>query len=108
MGFGSASRQVNLDQALEMSTKAAVTDARKRCLRLFGEALGGGINDHELQTELKEHVKAERYAKQKADAEVAAKLAEEKAQQKKLDHEKNWFQVMPGTEVQKVTIKRAA
>lgn len=72
VGFGSASRQVNLDQALEVSTKAAVTDARKRCLRLFGEALGGGINDHELQTELKEHVKAERYAKQKADAEAAA------------------------------------
>jgi len=47
-------------------------------------------------------------AKQKADAEVAAKLAEEKAQQKKLDHEKNWFQVMPDVEVKKVKIARAA
>ena len=39
-------------------------------------------------------------AKAKADAEKAAMEAAE--------HAKNWFQVMPGTEVQKVTIKRAA
>ena len=47
-------------------------------------------------------------AKQKADAEAAVKLAEEKAQQKKLDHEKNWFTVMPDVEVKKVKIARAA
>jgi len=49
VGYGASSRMPQLDAAMEMARKGAITDARKRCLRLFGEALGGSINSEEFQ-----------------------------------------------------------
>jgi len=43
-----------------------------------------------------------------AEAKLKAEKMEAEAAQKAADHAKNWFQVMPGLEVEKVTIKRAA
>ena len=41
-------------------------------------------------------------------AEAKAKAAQEAALKEKLEHAQNWFEVMPGVEVPKVKIKRAA
>ena len=44
----------------------------------------------------------------KKDAEAKAKAAEEAALKEKLEHAQNWFEIMPGVEVPKVKINRAA
>ena len=41
VGYHGSSNLPTFEQAVELSRKAAATDARKRCLRLFGAALGG-------------------------------------------------------------------
>ena len=46
--------------------------------------------------------------KAKKEAEAKAKAAEEAALKAKQKHAENWFEIMPGVEVPKVKIKRAA
>jgi DNA repair and recombination protein RAD52 len=48
VGYG-ASQQSKIDAALEVAYKGAVTDARKRCLRLFGPSLGLTVNSEAFQ-----------------------------------------------------------
>ena len=68
VGYGS-SQQPKIDAAYEVAYKAAVTDARKRCLRLFGPALGLNVNSEAFQ-------KAATDARKNAlQAEIAAKKA---------------------------------
>ncbi|KAI8384360.1 uncharacterized protein BYT42DRAFT_562252 [Radiomyces spectabilis] len=45
IGYGSAENQRNKAAALEKAKKEACTDALKRCLRMFGNALGNCIYD---------------------------------------------------------------
>jgi DNA recombination protein Rad52 len=49
VGYGTAERQPRADAAFELAVKSAVTDARKRCLRLFGPILGQNINSADFQ-----------------------------------------------------------
>jgi DNA recombination protein Rad52 len=49
VGYGTAERQPKADAAFELAVKSAVTDARKRCLRLFGPILGQNINSADFQ-----------------------------------------------------------
>ncbi len=56
IGFGEALNQRGKGSAIEMAKKSAVTDALKRCLRLFGNALGNSIYD-------KDHCKIEKVSK---------------------------------------------
>ena len=53
VGYGEGLKQNGRGAAIEMAKKSAVTDAMKRCLRLFGNALGNSIYD-------KEHCKVEK------------------------------------------------
>jgi DNA repair and recombination protein RAD52 len=48
VGYG-ANQQQKLDMAMESAYKTATTDARKRCLRLFGPALGLDVNSEVFQ-----------------------------------------------------------
>jgi len=48
VGYG-ANQQQKLDMAMESAFKTATTDARKRCLRLFGPALGLDVNSEVFQ-----------------------------------------------------------
>ena len=49
VGYGASERSPRVDQAFEQACKSAVTDARKRCLRLFGPSLGQNVNSADFQ-----------------------------------------------------------
>jgi hypothetical protein len=53
VGFGGADNMPSAGQALEKAKKHAVTDARKRALRLFGEVLGNCLRSEDYQTQAK-------------------------------------------------------
>jgi len=44
-GWGEASNMPHRGGAMEKALKTATSDARKRCLRIFGAALGGSLYD---------------------------------------------------------------
>lgn len=64
IGYGVASNLPTIDAAMELARKASVTDARKRALRIFGEALGGEIANATVQAELQQNKKAQIYKRQ--------------------------------------------
>lgn len=79
VGYGTAEKQPRVDAAVEQACKSAVTDARKRALRLFGPALGAHINSEVFQKEA---------AKMKQNnAQQAQQLAQQQRQQGQLQHQ---------------------
>ena len=58
VGYGTAERQPRADAAFELAVKSAVTDARKRCLRLFGPILGQNINSADFQKAAQDSAKS--------------------------------------------------
>lgn len=60
VGFGSSENQRNKSQAYEKARKEASTDALKRALRLFGNALGNCCYDKEFISTLNKIEKKER------------------------------------------------
>eukprot|EP01046_Picozoa_sp_COSAG06_P070562 COSAG06_NODE_19789_length_822_cov_1.383126_1_plen_219_part_01 len=53
VGCGTAEGQRSRHEAIKKSKKDAVTDARKRCLRVFGAGLGNCVRDKAYQAYLK-------------------------------------------------------
>lgn len=52
VGYGTMSNCSDRGQALEKTKKEAISDALKRCLRLFGNGLGNCLNDKDFLTEI--------------------------------------------------------
>ncbi len=48
IGFGHSEGVKEKGKALEKAKKQAISDARKRALRLFGQALGNSVYDKEV------------------------------------------------------------
>ena len=55
LGFGAATNQPHFNDAIENARKGAVTDARKRALRVFGPALGSGVSGEDFQKQVQEY-----------------------------------------------------
>ena len=90
-----------------------VTDMRKQFPGNIGEFVDWEVVEalgsvHKKQAQYAKHgISPAAKAAQEA-AEAKAKLAAEAAAMKAAEHAKNWFQVMPGLEVKKVQLDRAA
>eukprot|EP01138_Halocafeteria_seosinensis_P008046 gb/GECG01008222.1/.p1 GENE.gb/GECG01008222.1/~~gb/GECG01008222.1/.p1 ORF type:complete len:350 (+),score=70.57 gb/GECG01008222.1/:1-1050(+) len=52
IGWGACENVRNREKAIEKAKKQAITDARKRCLRLFGDALGNCVRNEDYQKEV--------------------------------------------------------